>query len=88
MQVSPGPCDSPAVVRRSAIYPVLDCSAGDACASRPGVNSPEPPHHGQTTVWGEPPSAELTRPVPRQGVHFDRSEPARAASPFAATVTA
>jgi hypothetical protein len=40
-----------------------------AWASTPGRRTPPPPHQGQGTELGVPPRFEITRPLPRQGIH-------------------
>ncbi len=45
----------------------------DACASTPATRTPSPPHQGQVTSCGLSPRFEITRPVPRQGMHASAS---------------
>jgi hypothetical protein len=55
-------------------YPGPAASAGPVCcASRPGWNLPLPPHHGQVTSCGSPPSPETSFPVPRHGLQTLRA---------------
>jgi hypothetical protein len=48
-------------------------SAGSACASRPALKRPLPPHHGQVTRCDSPPRVEITMPVPLHGVQVERA---------------
>src|SRR3954467_2915807 len=77
MVVRPGPCDSPAVVRRNRVMAYAAWSGGSslpgpaprlaACASwSEPSRRPPPSHHGQGTSLRTPPRLEITRPVPRQ----------------------
>jgi hypothetical protein len=45
------------------------CARGAwACASRPCRRTPPPSHHGQAISLVSPPSRDMTRPLPRQGM--------------------
>src|SRR6202167_2596480 len=63
----------PSTAGGAAPSPLPSSPSHEACASMPVRRTPPPPHQGQVTSCGLPPRFEITRPVPRQGMHASAS---------------